>query len=77
MHVVSLLAAGAWVADSDASYHTTLDPGIVFLPHPRSPTFPSPIIVGNGLTLPVTSVGDTILPGPLYLDNILVAPNII
>jgi hypothetical protein len=37
MHAVSLLAAGAWVADSDASYHTTLDPGFVFYPIPVAP----------------------------------------
>jgi hypothetical protein len=38
---------------------------------------PSMIIVGNGSVLPVTSVGDTVLPGPFYLNNILVAPDII
>jgi hypothetical protein len=38
---------------------------------------PSSIIVGNGSVLPVTSVGDTVLPGPFYLNNILVAPDII
>jgi hypothetical protein len=66
-----------WVADFGASYHTSPDPNIVSQPHPRSPTFPSSIIVGNGSTLSITSVGDTVLPNPLYLNNILVAPNII
>jgi hypothetical protein len=66
-----------WVADSDASYHTTPDPCIISLPHPHKTTFPSSIIVGNGSTLPVTSTGDTVLPGPLYVNKILVAPNII
>jgi hypothetical protein len=66
-----------WVADPDASYHTTPNPIIVSLPHPGNLTFPSSIIVGNGSTLPVTSIGDTVLPGPLYHNNILVAPNII
>jgi hypothetical protein len=35
---------------------------------------PSSIIVGNGSSLPVTSVGDLVLPGPFYLNNILLAP---
>jgi hypothetical protein len=52
-------------------------PRVVTLPHPHSPTFPASIIVGNGSTLPITSVGDTVLPGSLYVNNILVAPNII
>jgi len=39
--------------------------------------YPSSIIVGNGSTLPVTACGYSILPGPLYLNNILVAPSII
>jgi hypothetical protein len=33
--------------------------------------------VGNGFVLPATSVGDSVLPRPLYLNNILVAPDII
>ena len=37
---------------------------------------PSSIVVGDGSTLPVTSVGDSIIPGPFYLNNILLAPNI-
>jgi hypothetical protein len=38
---------------------------------------PSSIVVGNGSTLPVTSVGDSAIPGPFYLNNILLAPNIV
>jgi hypothetical protein len=34
-------------------------------------------VVGNGSALPVTSVGDTVLPGPFRLSNVLVAPHII
>ena len=66
-----------WVADNGASFHTTPDTKTVTLPHPHNPTSPSSIIVGNGSTLPVTSVDDTVLHSPLYLNNILVAPNII
>jgi hypothetical protein len=40
-------------------------------------TDPSSIIVGNGSALPVTTVGDSALPGPFYLNNVLVIPNII
>jgi hypothetical protein len=43
------------------------------LPSPHS-SHPSSIVVGNGSTLPVTSVGDSVLPGPFYLNDILVAP---
>jgi hypothetical protein len=64
-----------WFADSDTSYHTAPDRSIFSLPHPHSPTFPSSIIVSNGSTLPVTSVGDTVLSIHFYLNNILVAPN--
>jgi hypothetical protein len=38
---------------------------------------PSSIVVGNGSTLPVTSVGDSVFPGPFYLNIILLAPNIV
>ena len=31
----------------------------------------------NGSTLPVTSVGDLVLLGPFYLNNIFIAPNMI
>jgi hypothetical protein len=34
-------------------------------------------VVGNGSALPVTSVGDAVLPGPFRLSNVLVAPHII
>jgi hypothetical protein len=38
---------------------------------------PSSIVVGNGSSLPITSVGDSVLPGPFYLNNILLAPDIV
>jgi hypothetical protein len=38
---------------------------------------PSSIIVGNGSSLPISSVGDSVLPGPFYLNNILLAPDIV
>jgi hypothetical protein len=39
----------------------------------RHPSRPPSIFVGNGSTLPVTSVGTSVLPGPFYLNDILVA----
>jgi hypothetical protein len=47
------------------------------LSHPPNSNMPSSIVVGNGSILPVTSVGDTVLLGPFYLNNILLAPDII
>jgi hypothetical protein len=66
-----------WVADSGASNHATPDSGNISLFHPPNSNMPSSIIVGNGFILPVTSVGDSVLPGPLYLNNILIALDII
>jgi hypothetical protein len=40
------------------------------------PSHPSTIVVGNGSTLPVTSVGASVLPRPFYLNDVLVAPHI-
>jgi hypothetical protein len=34
---------------------------------------PSSIVVGNDSSLPITSVGDSVLPDPFYLNNILLA----
>jgi hypothetical protein len=36
---------------------------------------PSSIVVGNGSTLPATSVGDSVIAAPFYLNNILLAPD--
>jgi hypothetical protein len=66
-----------WVADLDATHHTTLSVGNISTPHPLNLSNPSSIIVGNGFSLPVTSVGDSVLPGPFYLNNILLAPDMV
>jgi hypothetical protein len=66
-----------WVADSSASNHTTSDAGnLTFV---RPPTFidPSSIVVGNGLALPITSVGDSAIPNLFYPNNVIVTPDII
>jgi hypothetical protein len=51
-----------WVADSSVSNHTTPHSGSISSPHPPSAFHPHSIIVGNGSILPVTSVGDSVLP---------------
>jgi hypothetical protein len=66
-----------WVADSDASNHTTSDAGNLIAVLPPTSTDPSSIIVGNKSALPVTSIGDSTLPNPFYLNNVLVTPDII
>jgi hypothetical protein len=65
-----------WVADSGASNHTTPYLGSISSPPPLA-FHPHSIIVGNGSILPVTSVGDSVLPGPLYLNDVLVAPDLV
>jgi hypothetical protein len=64
-----------WVIDSGASYHTTPTTGTLSRSHPL-PSHPSSIVVGNSSTLPVISVGASVLPGPFYLNDVLVAPHI-
>jgi hypothetical protein len=66
-----------WVADSGASNHTTSDAGNLSSVRPPTSTDPSSIVVGNGLALPVTSIGDSALPGSFYFNNVLVTPNVI
>jgi hypothetical protein len=66
-----------WVADSGASHQTTHAVGNISNPHPLNSASPSSIIVGNGFTLPVTSVCNSVIPGPFYLNNILLAPDIV
>jgi hypothetical protein len=66
-----------WVADSGASNHTTSNAGNLSSVRPPTFTDPSSIVVGNGSALPITSVGEWALPGPFYLNNVLVTPDII
>jgi hypothetical protein len=60
-----------WVIDSDASYHTTPTAGMLSRSHPSPSTHSTLIVVANGSTLPVTSVGASVLPGLFYLNDIL------
>jgi hypothetical protein len=66
-----------WVADSGASHHATLSAGNIFKPRPLNSSSCSSIVVGNGSSLLTTSVCDLVLLGPFYLNNILLAPDIV
>jgi small nuclear ribonucleoprotein (snRNP)-like protein len=65
-----------WVVDFGASFHTTPTTSSLFHSHPPHPSHPSSIVVGNGSTLPVTSVGASVLLGPFCLNDVLVAPGL-
>lgn len=60
--------------DSGASSHMTPDSGNISL---FCPLRSSSIVVGNGSTLHVTASSHSVLPGPFFLNHILVAPDII
>jgi hypothetical protein len=66
-----------WVADSGATNYTTPHFGHISSPRPPSLTHPSSIIISNGSVLLVTSVGDSVLPGPFYLNDVLLAPHLV
>lgn len=66
-----------WVADSSASNHMTPYAGNISLFLPPNSAIPSSIVVGNESILPVTSVGDTVLPDPFYVNSVLVTFEII
>jgi hypothetical protein len=66
-----------WVADTDASNHPNFSASNLTFVRPPLPTDPSSIVVGNGSSLPVTSVGNASLPCLFYLNNILATPDII
>jgi hypothetical protein len=66
-----------WVAVSDVTHHTTPSVSNISTLRPLVSSNPSSIVVGNGSSLPITSVADSVLPGPFYLNNILLAPNMV
>jgi hypothetical protein len=65
------------VANSGATHHTTPSVGNISTLHPLASSNPSSIVVGNDSSLPITSVGDSVLLGPFYLNNILLAPDMV
>jgi hypothetical protein len=66
-----------WVADFGVTHHTTPSIGNISTLHPLASSNPSSIIVGNGSSIPITSVGDSVLPERYYLNNILLAPDMV
>jgi hypothetical protein len=66
-----------WVADSDMMHHTTTSVGNISTLYPLTSFNPSSIIVGNSSSLLIISIGDSVLPGPFYLNNILLAPDMV
>jgi hypothetical protein len=50
-----------WVVDSGISFHTTPIASLLFHSHLPHPSHPPSIVVGNGSTLPVISVGASFL----------------
>jgi hypothetical protein len=66
-----------WVADSNATHHTTPSVGNISTLRPLTSSNSSSIVVGNGSSLSITSVSDSVLPRPFYLNNILLAPDMV
>jgi hypothetical protein len=65
------------VADSDTMHHTTPSVDNISTLRPLTSSNPLSIVVGNGSSLLITSVGDSVLPGPFYLNHILLAPDMV
>jgi hypothetical protein len=58
-------------------HHTTPSVGNISTLRPLASSNPSSIVVGNDFSLPITSVGDSVLLGSFYLNNILLAPDMV
>jgi hypothetical protein len=59
------------------THHTTPSVGNISTLRSLASSNPSSIIVGNGSSLPIPLVGDSVFPGPFYLNNILLAPDMV
>lgn len=73
-------AAHEWYMDTGATAHMTSDTGILSFTHSPNPNSPSHIVVGNGSTIPVTSIGQSNIRHPnrsFTLRDILYSPAII
>jgi hypothetical protein len=64
------------VVDSDTT-HLPLSVGNISTLRPLTSSNPSSIVVDNDSSLPITSVGESVLPRPFYLNNILLTPNMV
>jgi hypothetical protein len=65
------------VANFGVTHHTTPSVGNISTLRPLASSNPSSIVVGNGSSLLITSVGDSVHSGPFYLNNILLAPDMV
>jgi hypothetical protein len=65
------------VADSGVMHCTTLSVGNISTLRPLGSSNPSSIVVGNDSSLLINSVGDSVLPKPFYLNNILLVPDMV
>jgi len=73
-------SSAEWYVDSGTGAHMVNNAGILSTFHHPSSSSPSSIIVGNGASLPVTSIGShsfSTTRRPLVLSDVLVSPNII
>jgi hypothetical protein len=65
------------VADSDVTHHTTPSIGNISTLRHLTSSNPSAIVVGNDSSLPITTVGDSVLSGLFYLNNILLTSDMV
>jgi hypothetical protein len=65
------------VANSGATHHTTPSVGNISTLRPLASSNTSSIVVGNDSSLLIISVGDSVFPGLFYLNNILLAPDMV
>ena len=66
-----------WYFDSGAISHMASHSDILSHTSPMRYPTPTSIVVGNGSLLPVTSTGATVLHPSLYLNIVLVSPQLI
>jgi hypothetical protein len=59
------------------THHITPSVDNISTLHPLVLTNPSSIIVGNDSSLLISSVGDSVLSRPFYLNNILLTPDMV
>jgi hypothetical protein len=57
--------------------HTTPSVGNISTLRRLALSNPSSIVVGNGSSFLITPVGDSVLPGPFYLNNIFLVPDMV
>ncbi|KAL4368308.1 hypothetical protein GQ457_05G024980 [Hibiscus cannabinus] len=76
-HVNLATASGSWFIDSRATHHVSPDPAAIG--HGVDYSGPGKLIVGNGVKIPISHVGQSMLLSasrPLQLTQVLHVPNI-